>query len=180
MKQIIILEEFHSVIDVITNSSTELFIADTDKSVAAIEEFLLSLSKVLDIHSSCGVGEIYEINEENILDFVNSYNYYIDHLIPYTMKDSFDFKYEYYTKKGWDYQEWRNKDADQELLKKHSEESWDAYVKYKKSFLNKHKNDFLKALKGKTILVGSGDNSIPYSVWEILRDKLNAVNIHCG
>jgi len=33
MKRIFIIEPFHSLIDVITNSSTELFISDTDKSV---------------------------------------------------------------------------------------------------------------------------------------------------
>ena len=46
-KQIIIINP-HSIVDVITNSSTELFVIDTDKSVEVIKEIL---QEVVNLHN---------------------------------------------------------------------------------------------------------------------------------
>jgi hypothetical protein len=41
MKQILIINP-HSMVDVITNSSTELFVCDTEKTIAVVKEILES------------------------------------------------------------------------------------------------------------------------------------------
>jgi len=53
---------FHSFVDVITNSSTELFVLDTDKSVEMVKELL---QQAIDLHNSidktkCTFEEIFD------------------------------------------------------------------------------------------------------------------------
>jgi len=43
-----------------------------------------------------------------------------------------------------------------------------------------HNNTLVKDLDGCVIIVGSGDNSIPYEIWEIINRQLNGHNYHLG
>jgi hypothetical protein len=184
MKQIIVIPEFHSLIDVITNSSTELFIADTDKSIDAIKELLAGLSQYADCDSDCGVGKIYVITEDNIKEFIDSTHYYL--VMCDDMIDSSDFCDDYFRKKGWDVSGYRiprclsKDDNERETYAEHMREAFDAYDIYKENFLNDHMEEYKRKLLGKTIIEGSDDNSIPYEIFDILNKKLNAYHIHLG
>lgn len=181
MKQIIIIPEFHSMIDVITNSSTEIFIADTDKSVDAIEEYLAGLSQYAGCASDCGVGEIIAITEENVVEFVKTNHYYLDSFTITPALDIDAFEVRYYKNKGWNIDEWNEiGELERETYKKHSKEAYEAYNAYVAKFVETHMSEYKKNLIGKTILIGSSDNSIPYEIWEILNSQLNARNIHLG
>lgn len=77
MKQILIINP-HSLIDVITNSSTELFLADTDKTVEFIKDFLADLADMMDYPSMCGFENIYEVNEYNVDSVLSTLELYIN------------------------------------------------------------------------------------------------------
>ncbi len=181
MKTIIVVPEFHSVIDVITNSSTELFISNTGKSHEVIWEFLSDVNDLLELNDpSCGVGNIFTITEENIGEFIKDNYYYLDNMVSETPEEHWDFTRNYYIKKGWNPNEWRDNECTQEIRSSHSNEACDAYDKYIEEFVQKHMSEYKKKLIGKTILVGATDNSIPYEIFDILLKKLNAYHIHCG
>lgn len=58
-KKVIFVIHPHSIIDVITNSSTELFVIDTDKSVETIKEIL---QEAINLHNKT-LGTLYTFNE---------------------------------------------------------------------------------------------------------------------
>lgn len=181
MKQIIIIPEFHSLIDVITNSSTELFICNTDKNEEAIKEFLSGLSAFIDGDETCGVGEIYSITEENIYDFISSSYWYLDELLIDVPDGEWEFSKKYFKSKGWDEGDWNSMNEEKRIeYTKRSKEAFDAHSVYFKKYINGHMEEYRKKLIGKTIIVGETDNSIPYEIWFILENKLNAFRIHCG
>lgn len=178
MKQIIVIPEFHSLIDVITNSSTELFIASTDKSVDAIKEFLAGLSYYAGCGEDCGVGRIYVLTEDNIQEFIKYNHYYLDMC---TDIDSDEFCDDYFRERGWNRSGWRSEDENEkETYSKHIREAYSAYEIYEENFLNDHMEEYKKNLIGKTIIEGYDDNSIPYEIWNILQSQLNAYHIHLG
>jgi hypothetical protein len=176
MKHIIVIEPFHSLIDVITNSSTEIFICDTDKNEEAIKEMLILLGDFLECDTMCGVGEIYTIDESNIEKFLIDNHYYLHDV---DIENEWSFEKKYYEKKGWDYSEWNNNSISKEERISHMEETYNAYKLYVKGVIDSNKRFYEKFI-GKTVLVGKNDNSIPYDVWNFLNNKLNAYNIHCG
>ena len=75
MKKIILVDP-HSFVDVITNSSSELFVCDTDKSVKFVETFLenaldtYNMGRETNIPFRKAFGEIYKIDETNFDEFV--------------------------------------------------------------------------------------------------------------
>lgn len=181
MKTIVVVPEFHSVIDILTNSSTELFVSSSNKSLEVIWEFLSDVNDLLELNDpKCGVGEMFTITEENVGEFLKKYYYYLDNMIAEKPEEHWDFTRNYYKKKGWNPNEWRDNSATPEIRSSHSNEACDAYDKYIEEFVEKHMSEYNESLIGKTILVGETDNSIPYEIFDILDRKLNAYHIHCG
>jgi len=75
------LVKIHSFVDVITNSSTELFIANTNKEIDVIKEILQKMLDIIncsnDDHNRVDeMFNIYEVNEKNVdnlLETTDSY-----------------------------------------------------------------------------------------------------------
>jgi hypothetical protein len=77
MKKIVLIKP-HSFVDVITNSSTELFVGNTDKNISFIEELLLNYLEVYNksnntsIDSLESICKVEVINETNIDEWVDT------------------------------------------------------------------------------------------------------------
>lgn len=72
MKQIYTIKP-HSFVDIITNSSTELFTADTNKDVEAVKEIL---EEILDSYDSCMdvIGHVFKFSYKEYLKAINDTN----------------------------------------------------------------------------------------------------------
>jgi hypothetical protein len=154
MKQILIVN-VHSMIDVITNSSTELFVCDTDKSIETVKELLKELLEKYDELENVGCedksyrdfdsvfGRIEKVEDINQLyDFITGY----DSSIP-------EF-----------------------LMSKSYEES----RKLEKKWFRNNKNKLEEKYLGKIIIEGASDNSIPYDLWDHINSLFNGYNKHLG
>jgi len=100
MKTLFILEKPHSIVDIITNSSTEIFVSSTDKTVEFIQEWLEDASTLMGMDH--GVGEIYQLTDSNIKSFVEEFHYYIDFG---SLVDEYSYRggvnYEQYKENWW-------------------------------------------------------------------------------
>jgi len=126
MDKKMIIIKIHSFVDVITNSSTEIFVTNTKKSLKQVKEVVRDIVN----HYNDGVEkELYDGNK--IL---------IDNFLIYV-----------YTKEKYD--------------KNPKERYWD----YEK-----------KENIGKIMIEGSGDNIIPYELWDTIERVFNANREHLG
>lgn len=221
----------HSFVDVITNSSTELFICDTKKELEAIKEIL---QKIIDGYNMMNDSSYsMDMFDEPYVFFVDEYRKWRkeDKKNENECRKNNDFSKrdcdnKFNTLKGW-----FNDDENKEDLKNlrieyiengdNSGGCWGSdknpfYVRlkeavnkngkynykeqrnevekiYKEIQKNKDKpnwweepwkynynNALVKELDGCVILCGSGDNSVPYDIWNVINSKLNARNYHLG
>ena len=183
----IILVDPHSFIDVITNSSSELFVCDTDKSVKFVETFLenaldtYNMGRETNIHFREAFGEIYKIDETNFDEF---FNQCIDwNFTPWSwnvpgIKSSYDFKDDYFKKKGYQYKYPYDKNLEyNEKIEKESDAEWEKYmVEWKSVNLEKIRN---KAI-GNVVIKSQDDNSIPYDLFELIEGVLKGDRQHLG
>lgn len=175
MRQLVIIEPFHSVIDVITNSSTEIFITDKNQNVETIKEFLDELTELTGkLH---GVGEIYELDEHNIYEFVRSNSFYLNFGFNASIPDEWNYDSIYFISKGWSKVPYGQRTEED---KAHYQEAYDAFDRDFKAVVEKNMDHLKSEWLGRIIIEGRDDNSIPYSIWEIINDKFNARNIHLG
>jgi hypothetical protein len=170
MKRQIILLQPHSFIDVITNSSTELFVGDTDKTTEFIREviqsFLNTLNKLDECHYNIDeILTIGKIDETNVEDYVNDLLDY--NSVPYQYGlETFDKPDPWYN--GTNHMSWEEKRKIE-----------DDYVDcWKERNLDKFKEQLI----GKVIIIGTGDNSIPYELFDIIEYRLlsHGTRVHLG
>jgi len=150
----------HSCIDVITNSSSELFICDTKKSLEVIKDIILSFVQAYD--KAYEYGKTFEdmFNEPYIIEELDFD--LIKTLGSYRHFDYLKFpEYEHDKNIGWD-----------ECQKK-----WhDKIEKWIDINRKRLEDDFLN----KVILESADDNSIPWGLMEVICDIFNADRIHLG
>ena len=67
MKQIFLVN-FHSFVDVITNSSTELFISNTEKSIETVKEILRKMLDICNMQNDKvdDIFRVYVVNKSNV------------------------------------------------------------------------------------------------------------------
>lgn len=205
MKNVYIIN-VHSVLDVITNSSTELFICDTDKTVEMVEEILAT--------------------DPNVYGYQKPWIFHLDEFRKW--KKSPDWKSPYSHLDGWFYD--TENEQDLEHLRKHYIDNGDTSGGYwcldRNPFFDrirkaateneKHKFDYsaknievnniykefesieekpdwwinplkyyynnqpIQELDGKIIIIGEGDNSIPYDHFDWIENIFNARRHHLG
>lgn len=126
MKKYFAIDNIHSFVDVITNSSTEMFVCETDKSLDAVEMILRDIIKKYNIITS------------------------LEDRGPITFEETFN--------KPFIYTEEQYAEVDQK---------W-AWGYEKESNI------------GKVMIMGTGDNSIPYEIWEEIENIFNANSEHLG
>jgi hypothetical protein len=166
MKNKIYLLAPHSFLDVITNSSSELFIGDNTKSIDFIKEVLQSfLNSVGMIDGK--IEQIYNImtvefiDEHNVDDCIESMLNY-DH-IPYHLNLETYEEPNYNSIK--DFAKWR-----------HSREL------YRNNWKERNFQKLKDALIGKIMIKSNDDNSIPSDLFDIIEYRLltNSERIHLG
>ena len=164
MKQLTIINN-HSFVDVITNSSTELFVLDAHKSLdifktllnELIEEYNLKVQSG-ELDENWGNGNKHRPREAVLDDFGEPYIYtkYM-----YTRDKNDDDEY-----LDQELKEYNKKIAD-------GEKPW---YKPSSSLWGYEREDNI----GKIILQSSSDNTIPYEMWDMINDIFNGVNYHLG
>jgi len=238
MKQICAIK-LHSAVDLITNSSTELFVCDTDKEIEIVKEILERILVGYNMmEQTCYTMEVFkepwrfsleeyrkwkkeddakrkkcEKNNDwkGYYDDMSSYatigGWFIDdENVEEVKKLRRDIIRDGYVERGFGYNrvneyeerfekvcssinDWKEK---RELTKKEVDkiykeiekeiknggekpEWWDAPWKY-----SSYNFGLVKKLDGCIILVGTGDNSIPYDIWDAINRQLNGNNYHLG
>lgn len=155
MKTLLVVRP-HSFVDVITNSSSELFVCNTDKPVALITEFLEDLLKVYNKFHK-GTPEIFEDCFKKVDVIKNekqAKEVFLEDIFCWTdLYDGEDFKeLSWEEKRSLVLKKIRNKEID-----------ISEYVK-----------------PGDIIIRSASDNTIPYESWEFIIRSLNATRYHQG
>lgn len=162
MKQSLIINT-HSFIDVITNSSSELFICDTDKSIEFVKEILQSM-----------------INTYNVANPNNQITYKECFRDPYYAKDDFDALLnwiEYYV----DTYPFCSKEVFKSFPKKDFRLlKYDEQYKLREQWVNDHNEEIKKEFANSILIESKDDNSIPYELFDVIERWFNATRMHLG
>lgn len=166
----LLLFKHQSFIDVITNSSSEIFVCDTSNSIDFVRDFLTNLlehQSLIDGHTyefdQC-FGEIYAINESTLDKFIDDivigwelthHSWDVD-----PVPDFWNF-YSHKTNRDW-----------KEAQQLHEA----AVAEWKVNNLDKVR----KGAMGMIIITDAGDNTIPYDTWHAIEKALNAERRHLG
>ena len=231
MKKTISIIKIHSFVSEITNSSTELFVCNTEQTIETVKEIL---KKIVDgynmmvdgSYSMDMFGEPYVFNVEeyrkwkkedeenkewfkanndwskrscdNKYDDVDGW-FYDDKSesdLKYLRKNYIEYgdnsggfwsqdRHPYYNRLNnasitdgkYDHRK-RSEEVEkiyEEVSKKKTKPYW-----WAKPWMYHHNSTLIKQLDGCVIIVGSGDNSIPYEIWEIINSQLSGSNYHLG
>ena len=184
---VIITIDIHSFSDVITNSSTDLFVCDTKKTIKMIENILKSAielqQKTKEFEDSeyenydrtydNMFGDVYIVDDTNIDRIIQTLGGYDDDISSeYNIRNELGLDYK------WSYQ----KESEDKLIEnnKHNHNvSAICHKKYKER-LKRKMPDIRKKYKGKLIIVGRSDDSIPYWMFEFIESNLNGTQFHLG
>lgn len=187
MRQLLIVER-HSFVDVITNSSSELFVCDTDKSEEFIREFLQKCLETYNFGAgtNCSFeecfGPIEIITPESVEKFIDEYvidwgvhnwRWEIEELPDYwQFRRSIQEKEHLYERYPYNENVEHN-----HRVRSRLDLEWNKAV-------SEWKEKNLEALKAKLIgnicIYSESDNSIPYEMFEMIENVLNAKRQHLG
>lgn len=197
MKAIIINP--HSFVDVITNSSTELFVCDTKKEISFIKEALKEMLKLYNklhdakfTYKDCFKDPV--IVYKNKVDVVNNltegacYGH-----MPKTKKDALingrKHKIEYDFVDKYDIKQ-KSGESREDYLVRQEECYKNVYKKFEKDPPDWWDNPFddfydydrlnIEELHGKILIFGASDNSIPYDLFELIQGAFGAERYHLG
>ena len=187
MKQGLILNT-HSIVDVITNSSSELFVCDTTKTNEFIADFLQSaieLSNKADdssrTYEDC-IGSIKQITEESFPNFFDQYvvgwNFHTWSMGVDPMIDYFKFKEDYRNKMDLHFK--YPYDKNRTFNKKIEDECEKAHEEYVKEWKEKNYETLKQWSIGKTLIFSADENSIPYSLFDLIENVFYGNRIHLG
>ena len=165
MKQGLLLN-IHSVVDTITNSSTELFLGKTEKSLEVVNEILFDYISMYYKHNPededykkfdgtlDSILSVELIEESNVKSFA-------EHILNYSTPWWFKLKGE---RPRYDYK------------------NYDEYNKKYEEWFDENKDEIHSQLIGCIKIEGSTDNSIPSELFDLIENifEENSERIHCG
>lgn len=180
MKTIHILP-LHSVVDIITNSSSELFICNSLQTVEEIEQFFASLGELVCGGGNCGIGKVKiyhgvsglkELMEDHYHGYFDgdTLRKIISRFIDY--EDDFDvpdFNHSHY-----------------HTYDEHSynDDAYDFMVQLGKTninnWLDEHADYLNKVCQDVVTIESAGDNTIPYHLFDLIDNHFNGMHIHLG
>jgi hypothetical protein len=176
MKQSILVN-LHSFVDVITNSSGELFVCDTEKSLETVKSLL---HEMLDLYNKCNEGKAQPFDEvfgrisviskddkeaaKELMLTIGSYKgyYHSTDEVFATFPSYEDEKYKL------------------EPDKQYSQTDFKAYQKDEEKWVEDNVDKFLEKYGGRITIHSASDNSIPYSLFEMIDSAFNGYHIHLG
>lgn len=156
----------HSIVDVITNSSTELFVGTTDKTKEFIEEiigeYLSTYTKVHDTsYTIDNILTVTVIDQTNVKEWASNI---LEWEKPYYFKAAYSNKPEYndYKTQGWAI-------------------DWEAYDLAAKEWKANIPEDLINEFIGNVVIQGTADNSITYQLFDLIENLFNhSCRIHQG
>jgi len=176
MKNMFLLPKIHSFIDVITNSSSELFIFKTDKTVDTLKEILKESLDNYNISPNpdngpnpdfesfeTAFGNIFIISEKTSKEDLSEV---IKTLMNYSPNHADDY--------GLDISTYPEHSADSVIDK------YDAYYRMETKWVNDNMKNFLKTCKGMAVIYSQTDNSIPWEVQEFIERTFGGHRYHLG
>lgn len=194
MKKLLLVKT-HSVIDIITNSSSEMFICDTHMTIDLIEELIgemLQKTGNMDEYKHYAgykfddcFRPIYTITEDNVDNFIQDYVIdwglslpaFDDAGIPKFM-DRFEYEKVFAAKNGKLFKyPWLNHQAHNNALQKEMDKARKEYVQ---QWLKENKEKVCNILIGHVVIESADDNSIPFTLFENLEDLFNGLRFHLG
>lgn len=157
MKKIVLIKP-HSFVDVITNSSTELFVGGTEKDVSAIYEILqecLNSYNGGDFQSIQSICDVEIITDGNIDSWLATFN-------------------------GWGLPYWICTETKQPEYDDFN--NWEEYQQANDNWLERNRDIIKNGLIGMVTIMGSGDNEIPYDLFNEIENifEKNSHRIHMG
>jgi len=142
----------HSFVDIITNSSSELFVCETKKSLDMVKEIMEDI-KSENPDKDCDYVDPYLLEtEDDVQEFLMNYKEFL-------ALDEIYFPE--YTRD-----------------KKEYDRRWKQYEKDMKNWVKKEVKS--KKWEGKIIIVTEESNSIDYRLFEEINDIFHATNYHLG
>jgi len=164
MKNLILINN-HSFVDVITNSSSELFICNTGKSIEFVKEIL---AEMLQTYSKA-------TGKEYIFDHVFGDIYLAEEKADQALKllIEWDIPWNIHNKLS----EETTKDPIPEM---DYSEGYEVSVEKRNAWIARHREDLENALKGFIFIESWSDNSIPYGLFSMIEDIFNADRKHMG
>jgi len=186
MIQILLLSP-SSFVDVITNSSSELFICDTNKSIDFVKGFLETcldtycMGNDEHIPYDKAYGDLYKIDETNVdrfLDTFFNYNYISWKWKVEKLMGVSDFRkyceeeYGLVMKFPWD----QNRSHNEKVSKQIEDLSND----YERAWKTKNYPKIKEHVIGQVVLYSASDNSIPYPLFDLMEHTFSAERIHLG
>lgn len=148
----------HSIVDIITNSSSEIFICNSKKQLEIVKSILQSL---IDEQNSINntkmtfenvFREPYIVNSSNsdsLIDTISSYGYQFS---------GTEYLPSYFDLEG----------------------NWEERNKQHEEIVNKWKENNLDKINGLLIIESASDNSIPYEIFDKINEIFNGDNVHLG
>lgn len=154
----------HSFVDLITNSSSELFVCDTDKSLDMVKQIIEKITRNYydEMNEEC--PDIWEdiFQEPTIVKKGFNLKEYPDQE---TLNKATNYWHEINTRVDWQIVE----NARQQIIEYFGIEGNEALIDYN-----------IKIKKGNILLRSADDNSVPYEIWDRIGSILNARRYHLG
>lgn len=170
----------HSTSDIITNSSTELFICNTDKTREQIEEMFEVISAVT---GPTGVGEIRMLEgPKALLEVLHELESYINTWAIRSVLSQFirgKFTHEFPKYEAIDFPSFSRTEPWETRWAKHMESRKKAWEPVDAWFAE-HEAELAEHIKGFAVVEGDGDNSIPYDLFDLIESRLHAARFHLG
>lgn len=164
----------HSFIDVITNSSTELFVGDQAKGIEFVKEALVELLRQDDEKRNSThptkfesvFGSVRVLTESDVMEFIDQIVGYKDGYDPFFTKvESYPPHPEYNFRDTIDQrrEKWAQHDADVDAWKE------------------RNRAQLMRNCVGSIVIEGASDNSIPYDLFDSIENLFDvAQRYHLG
>lgn len=175
MKNLNIIKK-HSFVDLITNSSSELFVCDTNKSLEMVKTIIEKI--VINYYDVLEEKKTKEDIWENIFSppFISGVDVDLSEYPDQEDIETIDYRNSWGRK--FDYEKER---AARERVKKHFyEKNGIEYIDGTNFNIDTAIEYMFNLKKDDILLLGATDNSVPFELWEQINTVLNARNHHLG
>jgi len=194
----------HSLIDTITNSSSEIFVCGTDKSVHFVKRYLKDLifKKPYDpdyaedfiqkeMTYEQVFGEVYTVTEKNVDELIDCLVMDYGLVVAEIVQEKSFFKIntdqlaeipnppDYFdvTREYRYMYPYADHEEHNKEVEKQRKTAWETA---RTAYINLYGDIIKKAFLGLICIESKGDNSIPYPIWGDICEDLNAFHMHLG
>lgn len=166
-KVILVIPPIHSLIDVITNSSSEMFITDNTTTLSAVQEYLQDIP---------GVGDVYEVNKNTILKFIQESMNWVGSSYGISLQSEWDWVNLFAATHKISLHSWNNTPDDIHNRSKMNI----LYDEYRALWMKENLDKVLKINQGRIVIHSSDDNSISWEDMEEIEFHFGAARYHLG